>query len=89
MARNKYDKIDQYLDEVETYVVPEEFISAACITDLNGDEYYITFEEASEIINNGSLKEQGIQQIRAIIDMEMVKSVVIALSEDILNSANI
>ncbi|MNK56468.1 hypothetical protein D3C87_755090 [compost metagenome] len=87
MAKKKYDYIDRFLEEADTYIVPEEFISAACVTYLNGDEQYITFEEASDIISNGSLKAQGIKQIRAIIDMEVVKDTVIELSEQILSHA--
>lgn len=89
MAKDKYDHIDQFLEEADALIVPEEFISAACITKMNGDEYYITFEEASEIISNGPLREQGIKYIRAIIDMEVVKEVVIALSEEILDYAKL
>lgn len=89
MAKKKYDYIDRFLEEADTYIVPEEFISAACITYLNGDEQYITFEEASDIIANGSLKAQGISSIRAIIDMEVVRNTVIDLSEQILSHAEV
>jgi hypothetical protein len=86
MAKDNHDDIDRYLDEVETLVIPEEFITAACITDLNGDEYYVTYDEAAEIMSNGSLRRQGISQVRAIVDMEFVKETVVELSEQILNS---
>jgi len=87
MEHDKYEHIDKFLEEAEAFVVPEEFISAACVIYTNGDEYLVSFEEAAEIFDAGPLSEQGIQSIRAIIDMEVVKQEVIDLSNEIMQFA--
>jgi hypothetical protein len=89
MAKRKYDEIDRYLEEADTIIVPQEYISAACVTDLDGNDYYISFDEVADIMSSGSLESQGIKHIRAIIDMDVVRETVIELSERILNAANI
>ena len=89
MAKKVYDYIDQFLEDADAVMVPEEYISAACVIYTNGEEQYVTFDEASDLINNGSLKSQGIKSIRAIIDMEYVRGIVIDLTEQILEAAKI
>lgn len=84
MASSKYEHIDQFLEEAEAYIIPEEYIKAACITDIDGEEYYVSFEEVAEILSNGSLKDQGISSVKAIINMEEVRKDVIALTDEIL-----
>lgn len=89
MAKRKYDEIDRYLEESDTIIVPHEYISAACVTDLDGNDYYISFEEVSDIMSSGSLESQGIKHIRAIVDMDVVRESVIELSDSVLNFANL
>jgi hypothetical protein len=89
MASSKYDHIDQFLEEAEAYIIPEEYISAACVTDIDGNEYRVTFEEVAEILGNGPLKDQGIVSVKAIINMEVVKKDVMALTDEILSYAQI
>lgn len=87
MAKRIHDYIDQFLEEADTVIVPEEFISAACVTYKNGEEHYITFDEASELINKGSYNSQGIESIRAVIDLKAVRKVVADLTEEVLSHA--
>jgi hypothetical protein len=83
---NKYDDIDRYLEEADAEVVPEEFISSACIVTVDGDEYTVSIDEVAEILEAGSFEDQGIAHIRAVIDMEQVKGWVIEVTEEILSS---
>lgn len=85
--KNRYEDIDKFLDEVEINVIPEEFISAACVTSLDGDEYLVTFDEAAEIFENGDLEEQGIKAVRAIINMRIVRETVYELARNCMKHA--
>lgn len=90
MANINYDFLDEILEEIDVVVIPVEFISSACITDLDGNDYYVSIEEAAEIMNSGeSFTDQGISAIRAVVDMELVKEVVIELSERIIKSTEL
>ncbi len=85
MTKDKYVHLDEFLEDADAHVIPEEFISAACVTYTNGDEYIMSFEEAAELMEEGSLADQGIDYIRAIIDMEVVREEAILLCDAILN----
>lgn len=85
MSRN-YSCIDNFLNDAEKIVIPEEYVIAAWIIYKNGDDEYVSAEEAMEIYNQGSMDEQGIESIRTIVDMELIKDVVIQVSDEILDS---
>lgn len=82
----KYDDIDQYLEEADAEMVPEEFITAALVIKADGDEYIATMDEVADILDSGPLENQGIEQINAVIDMEYVKERVIEITEQIFAS---
>ncbi len=82
----KYDDIDQYLEEADAEMVPEEFITAALVIKADGDEYIATMDEVADILDAGPLENQGIEQINAVIDMEYVKERVIEITEQIFAS---
>jgi len=84
--KNRYEDIDKFLEEVEINVIPEEFITAACVTNLDGDEYLVSFDEAAEIFENGSLEDQGILAVRAIINMREVRETVYQLSKQCMRA---
>lgn len=86
MNRKRLEAIDRYLNEADAHVIPEEFVTAACVTNYDGEEYFITLDEVNEIMSNGPLDEQGIESIRAIINMEKVRRTVVKLSDSVMQS---
>lgn len=86
MSRKRLQNIDRYLNEADAHVIPEEFVTAACVTNLDGEEYFVTLDEVTEILSNGPLDEQGIESVRAIVNMEKIKLTVLNLSNSILAS---
>jgi len=86
MFVNKYDDyIEECLNEAEVVLIPYEFVSAACVTDLEGNEYIVELEEVEELFDDEEgLSAQGIESVRCVIDMELVKQTVRDLSEDLL-----
>jgi hypothetical protein len=79
------DLLDKILAEIEPDHVPSEFVSAACVTDLDDDVRIITREELEEIMmDEASLEDQGISEIGLILNLAEVKDCIRHFSEIIL-----
>lgn len=87
MAMKDLDGLDRIISEIEPDHIPAEFVSAARITDLDGDTYIVTAEELEDIMmDEASLEEQGIKNIGLILDVESIKAAINEYSEIILSS---
>ena len=79
------DLLDKILSEIEPDLIPAEFVSAACVTDLEDEVYIISREELEEImLEETTLEEQGIAEIGLILNLEEVKETILKFSEIIL-----
>lgn len=79
------EDLDRILADIEPDHVPAEFVSAACITDLDDEVYIITREELEEIwLAEETLEEQGIAEIGLILNLTEVKETIRFYSEIIL-----
>ena len=82
--RNEED-LDRILHTTDVDHIPAEFVRAARIVDLEGESKTITPEELEEIMSSQTaLAEMGIQDIRLILDLEIVKRSIRSHSELIL-----
>lgn len=86
MATQEFeDLLDKILSEIEPDTVPAEFVSAACVTDLEDEVYIISREELEEImLDEDSLEEQGIAEIGLILNLAEVKETIRNFAEIIL-----
>ena len=86
MATQEFeDLLDKILSEIEPDHVPAEFVSAACITDLDDEVYIISREELEEIMaDEESLEDQGIAEIGLILNFAEVKDTIRHFAEIIL-----
>lgn len=86
MATQEFeDLLDKILSEIEPDHVPAEFVSAACVTDLEDEVYIISREELEEImLDDDSLEEQGIAEIGLILNLAEVKETIRNFAEIIL-----
>jgi hypothetical protein len=84
--RNEGD-LDRILHFTDVDHIPAEFVRAARIIDFEGESKTITPEELEEIMSNQTtLSEMGIQDIRLILDLEIVKRTIRSHSELVLCS---
>ena len=84
--RNEGD-LDRILHFTDVDHIPAEFVRAARIVDFEGESKTITPEELEEIMSNQTtLSEMGIQDIRLILDLEIVKRTIRSHSELVLCS---
>ena len=86
MATQEFeDLLDKILSEIEPEHVPAEFVSAACVTDLEDEVYIISREELEDImVDDESLEDQGIAEIGLILNLSEVKDTIRNFSEIIL-----
>jgi hypothetical protein len=85
MATPEFEDLDKILAEIEPDHVPEEFVSGACVTDLEGETYIISREELNEIMmDDESLEDQGIDEIGLILNLAEVKETIRHFAEIIL-----
>lgn len=85
MATPEIEDLDRILAEIETDQIPAEFVSAALVTDLDGDVYQISCDELEEImLDDASLEDQGILEIGLILNLAKVKETICHFSEIIL-----
>lgn len=86
MATQEFeDLLDKILSEIEPEHVPAEFVSAACVTDLEDEVYIISREELEDImLDDESLEDQGIAEIGLILNLSEVKDTIRNFSEIIL-----
>ena len=85
MATLESEDLDKILAEIEPDHIPAEFISAACVTDLDDEVFIITREELEEIMeSDATLEEQGIAEIGFILNISEVKDAIRHYAEIIL-----
>lgn len=79
------DFIYKLLEEVDFVVIPEEFISAACIREFSGEEYIIPYDQIDEMLDSGEFEDDEIESIEAIINLPMVRKRIQEITENILH----
>ena len=85
MGTPKSEDLDRILAEIEPDHVPAEFVSAACVTDMDGEVYIISREELEEILSGElSLEDQGIDEIGLILNLPEIKETIQHYAEIIL-----
>lgn len=86
MATQEFeDLLDKILSEIEPDHVPAEFVTGACVTDLEDEVYVISREELEEImLDDDSLEDQGIAEIGLILNLAEVKETIRNFAEIIL-----
>lgn len=85
MGPNKM--LDSLLNELEIEAenIPLEFITAGKITYFNGRTGMVDRKELAIIMNDDETpEEQGIREIRFLIDMDLVKKTIMDITENIL-----
>jgi uncharacterized protein (UPF0216 family) len=87
MATKEIEDLDKILSEIEPAYIPDEFVTAARVTETDGGSYIITKTELDELMDSDdSLEELGIYQIRFIVNLEMIRSAINEYSGIILKS---
>lgn len=90
MVTTDHEDLDRILRELEPDHIPAEFVSGARVTDTSGDVYVISRDELDDIMDcDESLDEQGIAEIRLILDFEEVKVTIRKYSAIILSSSTL
>ena len=85
MAILESEDLDKILAEIEPDHIPAEFISSACVTDLDDEVFIITREELEEIMgSDATLEEQGIAEIGFILNISEIKDTIRHYAEIIL-----
>jgi len=85
MATPEFEDLDKILAEIEPDHVPAEFVSGACVTDLDGEVYMISREELEDIMaDEDSLEDQGIDEIGLILNLAEVKETILHFAGIIL-----
>lgn len=87
MATKEVEDLDRILSEIEPAYIPDEFVTAARVTETDGTSYIITKSELDDIMEDeGSLEDQGISEVRFIVNLEMIRSSIQEYTGIILNS---
>jgi hypothetical protein len=77
--------LDVILEAISPDHIPSEFVAAARIVYFDNKQGIVDRNELELIMSDDkSPEEQGIKEIRLLIDMEIVKKTVITITENIL-----
>jgi hypothetical protein len=83
--RNEED-LTRIIYSADVEHIPPEFVSAARIIDFEGESTDITPEEFEEMTNSEiTLSEMGIESVRLVLDLNVVKNTIKYHSEMILS----
>ena len=85
------DELDGILISLEPEYIPSEFIVAAHVISLDGDEYMITVEEFNEMHDidgnlEDTLEENGILEVSLILDTKKIKKTIRKYSKKLLRA---
>lgn len=87
MDKQTSDDLDRILEDLDLQHIPEEFVTAARVTDLDGDVRIVGGEELEEImLSPETFREQGIRDMRLMLNLELIKESIYEHSERILSS---
>jgi hypothetical protein len=89
MDEQSSEDIDRLLVELDPQHIPEEFVTAARVTYEDEEVKVLTPDELEEIMFSGeSLRDQGILDVRLMLDLNLIKETIWELSEIILSSVS-
>lgn len=87
MDQQTSDDLDRILEDLDLQHIPEEFVTAGRITDYDGEVRVVSPEELEEIMGSPeSFREQGIKDLRLLLNLEAIKMAVHETAERILSS---
>ena len=87
MEMRSLDNLDRIIQDIEPGYIPAEFVSAARLTDDNGDSYIVSIDELEAMMMEAdSLLDLGFEKVELVLNKEEIKAAIKENSEYILSS---